>query len=896
MKSKILKMAGILLLVVITAVWSTPWLLKSKMTRLVKAQINRQLSAHVIFSGLSISLFRHFPDITIRLDSVVLTCVGEFQGDTLMTAREFNIICGVKGLLSGDSIQVNAVTAQEPSFHAITNPYGHSNWNVFKTSAGPMEFMDSSSRTFNWGIKQYAIHKGILDYVDERKKIHVWVVNLEQEGKGVFNDDQFTLKTKTTADAVHFDYDGALPIKVAAKTNIDLVFHVDNKTHTYSFNSDQVFFNDLKLHTEGFFQWVNDSSYAMNIRFKAPSTKFKNILSMLPTVYGKDFASIESSGQVNFNGFIKGKYDEKHFPAFHTNLFVRSGFFKYPDLADGVENINLGLQLDNPDGQSDHTTINISEAHAELNHASLDLHLLLKNPETKPFIDLGFVGKLDLTDISKCLKLEQGTELSGMLSADLHAKGTVSDTESHKKDLLEAGGSLELKGFQFSSKEYPDGIILNDLLMSFHPKNVLIDEMKAEYRAAHIGLSGSLENLFDFAIRSRPLKASINLEADEVNLRAWLTANKDSMANPSTLTGTAFVVPANIDFTIHARAGKLHYDNLDLSDLSGTLLVSDQTIHLADVKAEGLDGEIALFGSYSTLESKENPEIALTYDVKGLDVQKSFLAFNTVRRIMPVAKFMSGSLNAHMSLNGRLQEDMVPDLQTLSGGGNIELLDGVMKDFGPLDKLSQALDIASLKDIPLQDVQTDFTFEKGKVSVTPFMIRTQGIEMEIDGSHGFDQSLDYSINLKVPRNQLGSKGNVFVKNVVSQAADKGIPVKLKEDVFVHVKMAGTINNPDVQEDMDSAVSTAATDLKKEVSDFVNAKLDSARRQLHPGSTKKPLFVQASYTSKTSLRGKKSSRVSHKKSSSSKTRKKHKKASRHYSTSLKKDKRVAANDR
>ena len=39
----------------------------------------------------------------------------------------------------------------------------------------------------------------------------------------------------------------------------------------------------------------------------------------------------------------------------------------------------------------------------------LDLHLFVKNLKTKPFIDLGFVGKLDLANISKCMKLEPGT-------------------------------------------------------------------------------------------------------------------------------------------------------------------------------------------------------------------------------------------------------------------------------------------------------------------------------------------------------------------------------------------------------------------------------------------------------------------------------------------------------
>jgi hypothetical protein len=892
MKSKILKITGITLLVLIAFVWAAPYLFKGKITSLVKSAVDKDLRAHVDFSGVDISLFRHFPNVTIGIDNLNLTCVGEFQGDTLISAKQFNITCDLRSFVSGDSIKISAISANEPHFHAVTHKDGHSNWNIMKSDGSLNEHTGSSSRSFEWLVQRYEIHKGYIDYLDESKNIHIEVVNLEHEGRGNFNSELFTLKTKTTADAINFDLSGAVPYRVTAKTSVDMSFHVDNNTHTFSFNTDQVSFNDLKLHTDGFFQWINDSSYNMNIKFKAPSTKFKNILSMLPTMYQKDFASIEANGNANFNGFIKGKYDEKHVPAYHTNLFIQNGFFKYPDLPAPVEHINLGLMVDNPDGISDHTTVNISEAHAVINHDTVNMHLLVKNLKTKPFIDFAFTGKLDLSNISQWMKLDPGTKWSGLLIADVHAKGNIPEIEKKKKDPFQSWGDFDLTDFLYSSKTFPGGIALNELIMTFNSKNVLIQDLKGAYLKTHVDATGSLNNLFDFAFRNKPLKASIDLKADEIVLRDWLKSNKDDSGRAN----TPFAVPDNIDFTINAEAGKLHYDNLDLQNLSCKMVISNEKVQLLLVKTKGLDGDITMTGTYSTSESRDNPEIALTYDVKGLDIQKTFLAFNSVRRIMPVAKFIAGNLNAHMSLNGRLQNDMIPDLATLNGEGNVELVTGSMKDFGPLDKLSQSLDIAGLKNIPLKDIKADFSFKNGKVDVSPFIVQTNGIELGIGGTHGFDQSLDYYINLKVPRNQLGHKGSMFVKNVVTQAADKGIPVKLKDAVSMNVKMAGTINNPDVKEDMDSVVDNAANDLKKEVNDFVNAKLDSAKQQLHNHSAtaKKQLFIQAGYKSKTNLKSKKTSRSAHKKTTHKTTKKKHKKSVKNYSTSLKKEKRTASN--
>jgi AsmA-like C-terminal region len=889
MKTKILKITGIILLTIVAFIWAAPYLFKGKITSLIKSAASKDLKADVSFSGVDISWFHHFPNITIGLNDLAITCVGEFQGDSLISAKRLDILCSVRSFVSGDSIKIYSITVNEPRVHALTHKDGHSNWDIVKSAGSLNRYNDSSARSFELNLQRYAIHNGYFDYLDERKDFHIEVFNLEHDGRGDFNSDQFTLKTKSTADVVNFNLKGIIPFQITAKTSMDLTLHVDNSTHTYSFNTDQVLLNELKLHTEGFFQWINDSSYSMNIKFKAPSTKFKNLLSLFPSVYQKDFASIEGNGQANFNGFIKGKYDEKHSPSYHTNLYVQDGYFKYPDLPMSVEHIRLGLQLDNPDGIADHKTLNISEAHAEITGDTIDMHLLLKNPKTKPFIDFGFVGKLDLANVSNWIKLEPGTKMAGILNASIHARGNIIENEKQKKDVFQSRGTLGLLSFSYASKTYPHVITLDDLLMTFNSKNISIDDLNGAYLATHVNATGTLNNLFDFAIRNKPLNASIDLKTDELNLREWIRTEKDTSDN-SVHVNRPFLVPENIDFTIHAEADKLHYDNLDMQHAEGKLVISDEKVQFIDIKAKGLDGDIIINGTYSTLESKENPDIALTYDVKGLDIQKTFFAFNTIRRIMPVAKFIEGNLDAHMSLNGQLHDDMIPDLQTMNGEGTVQLLSGTMKDFGPLDKLSQSMDIAELKDVPLKNIKAGFAFKNGKVSVSPFFIHTGDIDMEIGGEHGFDQSLDYGIYLKVPRNRLGSKGSTFVKDVVTQAANKGIPVKLKDAVSLNVKMIGTINSPDVKTDMDSVVGTAAADLKKEMDDFVNAKLDSAREQLHkPSSTKKQLFVQASYKTKT----KKTGKSVHRSTAHSKSKKKHKKQSKNYSTSLKKTKTTAS---
>ena len=892
MKIKILKITGLALLVLAGIAWAAPYIFKGKITQIIQSRISKDLKAHVHFTDVNISWFRHFPQVSLGLENLEVVCVGEFDADTLLKAKQLDIACHAFSLVSGDSIGIYSITLNEPQFHGLIHKNGHSNWDIMK-SAPDQENSLSSARPAKWDIARYGVHNGYVNYEDESRDIHIEFINLEHEGRGNFAAELFKLKTKTSADAIKFSHGGSLPYQLTAKTSINMAFDVEKSTHTFSFKTDKITFNDLKLKSEGFFQWVNDSSYNMDIKFGVPSTEFKNLLSMLPYVYQKDFDSVKSSGQVVFNGYVRGKYDRKQAPAYHVNLDIKNGFFQYPDLPVAVEHINLKLHVDNPDGIADHITVNIPQAHVEANDDSISFHLLVKNPKTKPFIDLGLVGRLDLGNVSKMIKLSPGTRLAGILSTNINARGIVPGTEKQKKDPFQSGGAFDLRNFSYLSNAYPGGIALNDLSMAFNAKNVQINELKGAYLSTNFNATGAFNNLFAFALKNEPLVASMHIKADELNLRDWMKPVHDSTAS---VHGTPpFAVPDNIDFTINAEVGKLHYDDLDMQHVSGNILISDETVQLDQINAEAMEGTMIMNGTYSTKETREIPEINFTYDVKGLDVQKTFFAFNSLQKLMPVGKFLSGKFSAQMTLAGRMGQDMVPDYQSLHGKGSLLLMDGIMKDFGPLDKLSQSLDLAELKDMPLNDVKADFSYKNGKVAVSPFLIQSNHLELVVSGMHGFDQTLDYGISLKVPRNQLGNKGSEFVKNVVTDAADKGIPVKLRDAVSMNVKMSGTINTPDVKTDMNSMVDNAAVDLKKEVNEFVNAKLDSAKHELHhPSAAKKQLIVQTAYKTKGHPKTKKSSTAAHKNTVHPKSKKKQKKTKKYYTTSLKRAKSTAKN--
>jgi hypothetical protein len=850
---KILKITGITVLVIIVILFTLPFLFKGKIISIVKTQINKNINAQVDFSDVSISLLRRFPRVSVAIEKLQVIGNGKFSQDTLLSATSIDAALNLMSVIRGDKMTVYSVAVNQPRINAIVAKDGAVNWNITKPDTATTT--TSQEKPFNLELKNYSINDGYISYRDSTGNMYAEIINLQHSGSGDFTADNFTLSTKTSADAVNFIMSN-VPYLVNTKTIVNADIQVDNKISKYTFRTDEIALNELKIATDGFFQLVNDSTYNMDIRFNAPTTDFKNILSLIPVIYQKDFAKVKTSGKAIFNGAVKGTMAPNKIPAYHVNLNIANGFFQYPDLPAPVKNINVDMKVDNPDGVTDHTVVDIPRAHFEMENDPFDFRMLMKTPVSDMWIDAAAKGKLDLSKITRMVKLEKGTDIKGLLNADLSIKGFVDAVQKQQFDRFAAAGTIALNGFSYVAKDYPDGVALQKLLMTFNPKNVTLNEATGTYLKTNFTANGFVNNLIAYALKDRPLNGGINIKADRLNVNNWMgtdTASSETASEP-------FIVPANLDLTLNALVDQVKYDNLLMNNVSGSLHLANETVKLDNVKGNALDGTIAMSGSYSTLTNKKKPAIALSYDVKDLDVQKTFNTFVTVQKLMPIGKYIGGKLSSKLNMTGLLGANMFPDLATLTGEGNLFLIEGLLQKFKPLEQLAEKLKLDELKNLSLREVREQFEFNAGKVFVKPFKIKIKDVEMEVAGMHGFDQSMDYTIHLKVPRALMGNQGNQFLNDLAAKANAKGVPVKLGETVNLNVKMLGTITSPDIRFDLKETATNLADDIKQQAKDFAQAKIDTAKKAVKDTmqSLKQEVIKEATDKLKDQLFGKKDS--------------------------------------
>ncbi|WP_345257679.1 AsmA-like C-terminal region-containing protein [Flaviaesturariibacter amylovorans] len=823
---KILKITAIALGVLLLLAFTAPFLFRKQIVAALKSGINQNVAAQVDFADVSISFFRRFPRVSVAVENVRVVGTGNFAGDTLLQAGRAEAALNFWSVVKGSDFRIHSVQLDDPRINAIVHKDGTANWDI--------ALPDTSTNTvqptaFSLVLERYAVRNADIRYTDEGAGISTHLRGLDHEGSGDFTSDLFTLKTKTRAGAITVRY-GAVPWLSEVKTTLDADIEIDNKTNTYKLQNTRVSLNDLQLETAGFVQLVNDSTYKMDLAFKAPNTAFRELLSLIPALYQKEFEKIKTSGTAKFDGFLKGTYSATQLPAFAVNLDVANGSFQYPDLPRPVKDINFSLHANNPDGVPDNTVVNIPKAHLEFDGEAFDGRLALQRPLTAMLIDAALKGRLDLGKLAGMVKLDAGTKLAGILGADVQLKGSVAALQQKRYDGFTAAGNLSLANFLYSSKDYPDAVQLQTVQAAFTPRALNVSQVVGQYGASHFTASGALDNILAYALKGQALTGALQFHADKLDLNRFLAVAPDSAAAKANPAGP-FLVPANLDLALTSAVDEVLYDKVDLKNVSGRLAVRNETVYLQDLRANALDGTMRISGSYSTLLDKKRPDIALTYDVQGLDVQKTFLAFNTVQRLMPIARFMGGRLTSQMSVSGKLGDGMMPDMASLSGKGNLLLLEGVLQKFAPVDKLASMLQINSLQNISLKEVKNYFEFANGKVLVKPFTVKLSDMEIEAGGLHGFDQSMDYVLNMKMPRAKLGAGANNVVNNLASQAASRGVPVKLGDMVNLKVNMGGTVSKPQIKTALKESAASLADDLKVQATAFVQSKVDSAKSTL-----------------------------------------------------------------
>ena len=814
---KFVKIVVSILLVLVIALAAIPFLFQDKLVALVKETINNNVNAKVEFSDANLSLLKNFPKASVELKNVTVTNFAPFEGDTLVYSESIQIKLKITEIFKSANSQLNvqSFAIDNSLVNIMIDKNGNTNYDIAKkdvnvTSDTTEETEQASSSNFKLSLNSYEVTKATIKYTDKKGNMNLVLSDFNHSGSGDFSQKTTELDTKTTT-SVLFERGGT---KLINNQHLDLnaILALDLENSKYAFLKNEAHINQLPLTFDGYVQLNKDESQDVNINFKTPSSDFKNFLALIPEEYAKNISDVKTSGDFSVIGKIEGKVTEKTIPTIDVSITSNNASFKYPSLPKSVNNIHIDTQIKNTSGNVDDTYVSINRLAFNIDENKFSGNAKISNLTKNPYINTTINGKIDLSHINKVYPLELENELSGIINANLTSKFDIDAVQNNKYERIKNSGKLEITDFLFSGKEMANPLKINSAKVDFAPSKISLTNFDAITGTSDLKATGTINNLLGFILSDKNLQGTFNLNSDSFKVSDFMTTDTTSETDKPKEEETVktdkpkenLKIPAFLDCVVNANAKEVFYDNLKLENVKGTLIIKDQKATLKDVNGGMFGGNIALNGAVDTKPEKSVFDVDM--GIKSFNISDSFKNIELFKMLSPIATVLQGKLNTDINLSGSLKDDFTPNLASVSGKALAEILATNVepKNSKALSLLDQNLGFVDLKKLDLKDIKTNLSFENGKVNVKPFKLKYQDIDIEVAGSHSFDQLMDYNATFNVPAKYLGSEVTGLLSKLDSKDQNVSVPVT--------ANFSGSFTNPTVKTDLNSAVSNLTSQL------------------------------------------------------------------------------------
>ncbi len=788
---KALTIAGVVVVVLIVAMIAIPFLFKDKIKTAVLNAANEKLNATVDIKDFGLNLFSNFPNATLSLNDASVVGVGDFQKDTLLSAKSASVTIDLMSLF-GSEYNISKINLDKASIYTKVLEDGRANWDIMKVDSTASASNESES-AFKLNLKKITVNDCSFVYQNDSTKMKVTLNKWNGDLHGDFSASETTLNTNSTIGEVTFVMDG-IPYLNKIQGVADATINANLDKMQFSFKESNLQLNDLKASIDGTFAMVGKDYEDMefDLKLNAPDTQFKDILSLVPAMYTADFKDVKTSGTAKLEAYIKGLMHGDSYPAFDVKIMVNDAMFQYPSLPKSVNNINVAMAINSKGGSLDNMIIDISKFSFNLGGNPFSGSLNVSTPMSDPNLKAQANGTIDLGMIKDVYPLEKGTALNGKMTANLNVAARMSAIEKEQYENVSAAGSLKLSNMTYKSQDMPD-VVINDAGLEFSPRYVNLSSLNLKIGKNDLSATGRLENFIAYALKDQTLKGQLNIKSNYLNANDFISSETAGTEETASSTTEDIIIPKNIDFVLNAVLNQIVYGKMNITNMVGNMTVKNGVLTLNNVGANALGGSCKVSGTYDT-SSPKTPKVNFDLALSKVSFAETFKSVESVQKFAPIFEKLGGTYSMNFKFNTSLGETIMQTLAGLTGSGALQTNDVKIEGVEALTALSSSLKTDALKSFSTKDLNLPFTINNGKLNTKPFNVNFgNGGVMKLEGATGLDQSIDYKGTVTLPK----SLANHYVSSVP-------------------ITIGGTFTNPKIGIDTKALVAGAASSAVNEL--------------------------------------------------------------------------------
>ena len=753
---KFVKIAAIVVAVMLAVALIAPFVLRGKIADIVKREANEMLAAKLDFEKLDISLLRHFPNASLDLKGLTLVGVDRFEGDTIVAAQRISVVVNLMSLFGDSGFEVTKVILSSPAVHAHKLADGAVNWDVMKPSDEAAEETPAEESaepsSFRMSVRDFRISDAAIRYEDDSTNMRFSTAPLSLRLRGNMSADRTDLDLRLTAQEMRF-VSGGIPLLSGAEAELVAVIDADLANSRFTFSRNTLRLNAISVGLDGWVE-LGDNAVAMDLTAGCDKVQFKDVLSLIPAFYTREFKNLTAGGELSMALWAKGEMRGSVLPTFELKTEVRDGSFQYSSLPKAVTGINIAAKVANPGGVMDKTVIDLSKFGLKMAGNSVSATFHATNLVSDPVFRAAAAGRVDLGAVKEVYPLEKGVELGGQITADLKVSGRMSDIEKNRYEKLGAQGTFTVEELGLTLPSLP-AVYIRRAAATITPAAMTLGEFGVTVGKSDLAANGQLTGYIGYLLRGDMLSGRLYVKSELLDLNEIMEAMPAS-SEPAEGEAVAaepmqaVEVPRNLNLSLNTDLRKVLFGKMTVSDISGEMSVAGGVLSLDRLGLGVFGGKATASGSYSTAADPAKPALKLNADIAGASFQKTFEELEMVQKLVPIFAKTGGDYSLALDMRTSLDSQMSPDLQTLTATGEIRSANIHVQNIEAFDALAKALNNDDLRKIEAKDVTIRFAIRDGRITTQPFDLKLGSVGINLSGSTGLDQTIDYTAKVAIP--------------------------------------------------------------------------------------------------------------------------------------------------
>lgn len=757
---KIFKIFAILLLTVSVLLFSASLLLQDKVASIILNSLNKSISTKIDVGNVRLSFLKKFPKASLELKDVIVWSSSDFvktgfkgiNTDTLLAAKNVSVEFKITDIIKGN-YNIESVGAKNGKMNFFTDYAGFINYNISVNKES------SGSDVFTINLEKIDLSEIKLYYNNLATKLIINGKAKSGKIKSRISGQNIDFTTKTELEIYSFQLFNTI---ITRTINAGLDLSMLKTKEGIKFNKSVMAIEDFTFRLDGFVS----SDNLLNLNVIGEDINLDKIRKYLPEKYLNFASEYDPSGMLTVLCRIDGPLTRTKNPHVEINTTLLNGRVTFGKSDITLNNLTFsGFYSNGNENNLRTSSVSLNNFKAKLGSSEYTGSIIVTG-FSKPFTELDLRGRVFPAEIKEFFNITSISAAGGSVDVDLKLRTNYWPKDSVTIDdlfIMKPEGKLVFNSFTLGTKS--NNMVISDVTGDMSVSELITtDKLAFSYKGQKIKVAGEFRNLPEW-LAGKPVKmtADAAVSFSRLSPETFMSISNSSGKSPS--AKKAYNLPGDLILDIDFTVDSLIYKNFSALSVAGTLNYKPRILTFKSLKMNALNGSLS--GTGFIVQDISKSIIARgSFDLKSIDVNKTFKTFNNFGQTFLKAENLAGSLSGSLSILLPMDSLLKPKIKTVTAEGKYILTDGALINFDPVKQLSKFIELSELENIHFDKLENDFFIRNNLLYVPQMDIKSSAADLSINGRHSFDN--DYEYHIKILLSEILSKKRKRNKSSVTE--------------------------------------------------------------------------------------------------------------------------------